>query len=613
MRKLSVCMLLLACLYSEKVIHIYEPIASELVSDEPLQLVSETGIEVMHDGKIIAPTVRFTSVDAPHIHGEVIADEIFICCQKGKLNLDDAKLSGAITIDPKNVLIQSGGSDPATGNTFTTNPAADVIIDGATLAIAIDSAPVTIQANTDITIDDTVVTSTFGNGLTLQAGRSILFAKNSHITLNGGALACTINDEGAQADDRVNGEAVFSLAQGSAVFTQGGDMTVSVGSFGGSNIGHVVLQYAVIDAAGGNISLEGFAGEPFLIGVSVQSSDILTEGSGTITLNGHGSDIGTKCYGLFLYVGSSDMNQIRSENGAITLTGVGGNGGSGYTYNHGILITRMKVETTGTGDVIVNGTAGVGENRNYGVSIGSYGSITTADGNVNLTGTGHGTGQQNLGVGLAQGGQITNTHSGTITINGTGGNGTDYNYGLGISGVGCGIIAVDGAITIVGNGMGVGAVNSGISLESGGCIKSTGSGSIDLTGTASMNSIDRNMGVFLAGKNTHVKGVDGNISLTGVSYGTDIYNQGIRLESGVLISSTGVGVGAGAITLSGTGGTGASLNNGTVISSGSTVSSIDGDITLTGKSLVPGTPGLTVAADAVTSLTGIITENSIEP
>ena len=59
---------------------------------------------------------------------------------------------GDILFDPQYVYIISHGTAPATGQTFVANPTGTAIISGDTLGTAINSANVTIQANTDIVL-----------------------------------------------------------------------------------------------------------------------------------------------------------------------------------------------------------------------------------------------------------------------------------------------------------------------------------------------------------------------------------------------------------------------------------------------------------------------------
>ena len=95
--------------------------------------------------------------------------------------------TGTTLFDPKYLYIQpTVSSDPATGQTFSSNASGTATISGDTLATAINASNVVIQANTDISFIDEVTADTLGNGLELQAGRSILMSGT--LTLNGAIL-----------------------------------------------------------------------------------------------------------------------------------------------------------------------------------------------------------------------------------------------------------------------------------------------------------------------------------------------------------------------------------------------------------------------------------------
>ena len=127
--------------------------------------------------------------------------------------------SGTLLFDPKNITIQPAGSTYVGGSyTFGSNPSSSVTIDDSgpnSLSAALDSANVTLQANTDITFASNAVVhpTTFlnGNSLTLQAGRSIIFNSNSTVALENGDFSATINDTNAQVGNRDAGTAQFVM------------------------------------------------------------------------------------------------------------------------------------------------------------------------------------------------------------------------------------------------------------------------------------------------------------------------------------------------------------------------------------------------------------------
>jgi filamentous hemagglutinin family protein len=165
---------------------------------------------------------------------------------------------GTLLLDPKDILIQARGAEPVTGNSFfSDNPIGISRISGANLTAAIDAANVTLQANNDIIVDDDITATTVGNGLTLQAGRSITFNGDRTISLNGGNFSARINDENANPANRDPGTAQLGMNPGSQILTNGGSVTIEPGTFGGSAVGEVSLNGSTINSGTGNILITG--------------------------------------------------------------------------------------------------------------------------------------------------------------------------------------------------------------------------------------------------------------------------------------------------------------------------------------------------------------------
>ncbi len=485
--------------------------------------------------------------------------------------------TGRVIFDPQYVNISPEGTDPATGNTFGSSPTDSVIISGATLQSALNAANVTIQANTDILFQDDVEVSTAGNGLTLQAGRSILFY--GYLSLNGGSFIASINDDGAIAADRDPGVASFQFGNFSEIFTNGGDITVSVGNFGGVQEGEISIQFGMMDAGGGNVSMTGFArqdGSDDVYGISTGSYCVVqTSGEGSLSLVGTGGNGSNSNVGIYLL---SSETFLQTDAGPLSLDGYGGGNGTG-SGNMGIY-SSATLNILSTGTVTFNGFAGSGIDNNMGIYM-SDGVINTVDGDINLTGIGMGTGEQNMGVSLATlfESLCQSTGSGVITLSGTSGNGTNNNHGVSLSGTS--LIANNGAISITGVGQGSEDFNYGIRIETTGQCLSTGTAPITLQGN-NLSGLNGNCGVIISSAGPAIVSSNGNIQMIGISNGTMDLNQGIRIEMGE-IQSTGTGSEAAQISLVGTGGPGTDDCNGVVVQSVySEVTSIDGNIIIEG-------------------------------
>ena len=606
MKNVWICLLCLACVYGEKVLTVKDAIRCEIESSEPIVLVSDAGLELTRTGKIIAPKVHFKSVDAPQIHGEVIADEILICCERGQLNLDNAQLSGEIIIDPKNVLIRVGGVDSASGNTFSSQASSDVVIDGATLATAIDSGSVTIQANTDISINDDIIATTSGNGLTLQAGRSIIFEPGLTITLNNGALSATINDQGAIGSDRDDGLAVLSIRDDCTISTSGGNVTFNVGTFDASQVGQMVMKGSSIDAGGGDISITGIASAHKDHSGCVQTNmTFTTSGIGTITVTGTGGNISSISCGIDSY--NSSYNVV---DGNLSLDGTGrGNVSTGYRKNIGSRIFDSTLTSTGTGNISIVGLAGSGKNLNIGVLLSGTTVITADTGGVDITGTGGGQEAENDGVRIESAVEVIVSSTGHLTIVGVAGGATDNNVGVLHTSNGK-LVTDAGTMTIDGTGNGSGNGNSGVVIESDAIVCVGGIGDLDITGEGSVG-VDDNMGIEISTL-VPMFVTDGAMTINGTAHGTGDGNIGVLVDGWTTVESLGSGT-PGPVTVTGTGGTGSNENYGVLVREKADISSSAADITVTGTSLVPGTVGLLeINPSSITSESGIVTLNNID-
>lgn len=139
-----------------------------------------------------------------------------------------------------------------------------------------------------------------------------------------------------------------------------------------------------------------------------------------------------------------------------------------------------------------------------------------------------------------------------------------------------------GAMSLLGRGIAGTNDAYGIFALSASLLEST-TGAISLHGTGGAGT-SSNFGVYLAGANTAVRSVDGDLSLIGVGgAGSGGSNLGIYLTAAATVSSTGTGANAGKVTLHGTGGAGTSGNVGVWLSGTNTaLSAKAGNLSITG-------------------------------
>ncbi|MBE9124706.1 MULTISPECIES: CHAT domain-containing protein [unclassified Coleofasciculus] len=474
---------------------------------------------------------------------------------------------------------------------------------------------IALQANNDITVNDNIVSENI-DGLEFLAGRSIIL--NGTIELDGGNFSAKINDENAIALQREPGTAQFVMTPGSQIVTNGGNVTIEPGIFGGNGVGEVRLDGATINSGTGNIQIRGTGGvgsnsNP---GILVRNGSVVEAiGNGTITLEGISGFGTTRDNDGIRIQGQGSL--ISSVNGNISLTGTSRAVIGSGTLNNGIsLLEGGVVESTGIGTIILTGSGGAGRSDQDGIRVVGEGSgIFAVDGTIILIGTSAGTGIKSQGISLFDNSAVEATGKGSITIDGTGGIGTDENEGIRIDNAS--VSSFDGNVNLKGTGgAGSGIGNDGIQLFNGGIVKTTGMGTISLEGNGGSGAEGSNHGIFLfrggvvestgtglitltgiggsGGENTNrgsqgiridrngsrVSSVNGDIHLMGRG-GTepDTFNHGVELIGGGVVEATGTG----SIRIEGIAGGDRDQNHGIRIrDKNSRVSSRDGDIRLMG-------------------------------
>ncbi len=165
-------------------------------------------------------------------------------------------IGGTLLLDPKNIIVQSGGGALTTDvDQFADSAAADSTIDPNTItAITNTGTGVTLQANNDITVNSSIVSNNAGgNGgaLTFQAGRSISI--NASITSDNGDVSFTANDVTGTGADRDPGAATFTNS--SLVDAGSGDVTITMSTqstSGAMSVGQVTANDLTINYAGIN-------------------------------------------------------------------------------------------------------------------------------------------------------------------------------------------------------------------------------------------------------------------------------------------------------------------------------------------------------------------------
>ncbi|MEQ8542352.1 MAG: CHAT domain-containing protein [Coleofasciculus sp. D1-CHI-01] len=459
---------------------------------------------------------------------------------------------GTILFDPKTITISDGGTDDLNlNNAFGENSGNSVTFDADQINALMGN--VVLQANNDITINQSINASNIST-LTLQAGKSITI-NNVMINLAGGNFSATINDQNALANQRDGGVAQFEMNSGSQISTNGGNISIKPGSFGNEVIGTVLLQGGTLNSGDGTIEITGRGSSDGAAKTGIFLSNgavVESTGTGTITLEGTGGSGTSATRGIEI---QNPETRVSSENGDILINGIGGD--STGNDNFGLFMLGGVVESTGTGNIILEGTAGTGTDGNRGIQIQNSGTVSSNDGDILLSGAAeNATGNNNFGIFMLSGGVVESTGSGNITLEGTGGTEAS-SRGIQIQDSGTKVSSNTGDILLSSIGQDATASdNIGISLLGSGTVETQGIGNITLT---SDGSIDASSGILdsssptnggtiaLTSQNGAI--ITGDINTSGDTNGGDVVIEANREITTGKINTTGGSGGGGTVNL----------------------------------------------------------------
>ncbi|HWS79298.1 MAG TPA: filamentous hemagglutinin N-terminal domain-containing protein, partial [Thermomonas sp.] len=337
-----------------------------------------------------------------------------------------------------------------------------------------------------------------GAGGVLIDGQSVdvdgLYAYGSDIVVDGGNISLA----------GIGG--AFGVRFDGGLYTYGGDIVVQ--GDGGSGDG--IDFSGPVDSDGGDIGMYGTSTDATgLVFGGGYYSGIVSAG-GDITLTGDGATGGVELqesgYGPILFFGPSDVNEIDSGGGAITITGTASAANAIGVYSYGIDLVG------GAGDVTVDGSAPLG----IGVLFANGAGVSTTTGAITLIGEG-----ANFGLDIADG--AIDTDSGDITLMG---DALDPGATAGVRVAGAGLSTNGGSILVTGTSAG----GVGVQLGDGGAFAiGSGGGDIGISGTGVT------AGVLMAGNTVDSGG--GDIDVTGIASGAS--GIGVDLSNAQLIGTTG--------------------------------------------------------------------------
>ncbi len=274
------------------------------------------------------------------------------------------------------------------------------------------------------------------------------------------------------------------------------------------------------------------------------------------------------------------------------------------------------------GDIIFGGGSDPYTTSAYGYPSGYYGvylqGVHCYSDSGQIIIRGNGTGDKS-GVELGNS-SVFQSSTGNVTIVGAGGNSSTPGYGVTIYSDNTTIQTTDGTITVTGTGgTGTSTTEPGLRLSNASKILST-NGNINLTGTGGSGPTGYGYGVWISGYYVNdplIQTSNGTITINangGATSGAGS-TYGMLLEDGGSIGATGTG----AITITATGGTGGSTNNGLRMTHGQStpgyIQTNSGNISITataGSGSAGGSTGLYMysygggATSAISSTSGTI-------
>jgi filamentous hemagglutinin family protein len=358
---------------------------------------------------------------------------------------------GTLLLDPQNITVDSTGTDTlANDSSFANNPTTDSVIAPATItAVTNTGTAVVLQANNDLTINSSIVTSASGGpggNLTFQAGRSITV--NASVISDNGNITFSANDSGAIIGDRTPGT-VANFTNNSVIDAGTGTVSITMGTFndlsGAIETGHVVAANLMVNqngpTAGGAIDIGETDITRNLTITSSSASNVtnnvgnvivagtatINVGAGNVTINGTGTDftiIGLTAGNVLLNNETAVQFTATNVSGTLTETTIGPIGSVGpvqvagaasFTANNGGFgVADPFITLTNAGNHFGGGlTLSVPSNGNTGT--GGHAAIVDS-GSIDIVSATTGSSLQVTAGDSSAGGTIT---TGTISAGGT--------------------------------------------------------------------------------------------------------------------------------------------------------------------------------------------------
>lgn len=315
------------------------------------------------------------------------------------------------------------------------------------------------------TVDGQILIS----GLSLRQGSNVALADLGTEISATGTGSITLRGLGSAS---TQGRSGITLLDSCLVSTQSGALNLIGSAGGGGGSGVEMLSGGRIGSNTGPISIQGISGSQTNNQIGVHVSGAGTEivsASAPISITGNGGGTDSNNYGILV---DSD-GLIGSVSGSITLNGTGSNIAVG-TNNSGVNVsgTLSRVATT-SGNIQVNGTGGIGGSSNLGIHIDGSGEFISTSGSITLNGIGGDGSGGNYGIVIENTGSQVNSSAGEIFLIGSSGSSTQEGI----------LINTSGAVTSAGSRPITLSTFSDIVIQTNGSVTAQGSGDLLLNAT----------------------------------------------------------------------------------------------------------------------------------
>ncbi len=510
---------------------------------------------------------------------------------------------------------------------------------------------VTINSQAEVSIGSGGVNiSGTGAGLTTsEHGVSITGAATVASTTSGAISISGI----AAATGTYKNYGVWLSGAGTRVGSPSGSVTIT-GTGGGSstvvglrsvNVGVFITSEAQVSGGAGGVNITGHGSgtSSFEHGVVIQGKATVSSTlTGALTITGAGSANGTYGnYGVFIGDAGTD---VRATSGTVTITGTGG--GTQFS-NHGILITGDLEVVSSSGIVALNGTASqdpsVGASDGVRVmnsakvqsvgnrveisgravsatssavgSIGVYFDAAELDAGDGVTLNGTGGGNASSGAAPSVGVYVRNTSvgargTGNVVLNGTGSGGA-ISTGVLLRGLSTNVTAINGNILINGlaTSTGTGNDNVGVDIDGAARVFSL-NGNASVTGTSG-DGHSNNVGVLIRDAGTRVAALAA-VTIDGTGRGSGFGNNGVQIDNGVTVDSSGGaatpisirGIGSSGVRISGSTATLASIGSIDIRGTSAATTGGDRDGVLIDGAKITSTSAVTIHGISDTGISG---------